>query len=66
MMIIDNNFDIKQIVYLNTDGEQLPRVIFCISIYEKNIVYGIRNANTESWHYEFELSKDKIPELSIS
>lgn len=60
MMIIDNQYNIGDIVYLKTDEEQLPRQVYCIEVYNNGeplykLVQGIQTSS----HYEFELSHQK-------
>lgn len=60
MMVIDNEFDFGDIVYLKTDEEQKPHIVSKINLYKGGeIVYGLINCNTTSDHYGFELSKEK-------
>lgn len=56
MMIIDNKFNIGDIVYLKTDMEQRERMVTCISIRPTGISYAISCDTEESWHYDIELS----------
>jgi hypothetical protein len=53
-------FQIKQIVYLNTDKEQLPRILTGISLRPFNsVTYGLTANAIETWHYDFEISDEK-------
>jgi hypothetical protein len=53
-------FQIEQIVYLNTDKEQLPRIITGISLRPFNsVTYGLTANTTETWHYDFEISDER-------
>lgn len=57
-MVIDNEFEIGEIVYLKTCKEQLPRIVFCIKVYKGEIVYDVASGTTTSGHYPFELSRE--------
>ena len=68
-MVTDNysfTFDLKQIVYLKTDKEQLERIITGINIRPCGVIYRVNYAEMESFHYDFEMTKDKDVVKSIS
>jgi hypothetical protein len=53
-------FQIQQVVYLNTDKEQLPRIVTGISLRPFNsVTYGLTTNTTEAWHYDFEISDER-------
>lgn len=52
-------FEIGETVYLKTDTEQHPRIITGINITENGVIFRIMFVTTESWHYGFEMSKDR-------
>lgn len=59
-VIISPAFAIGQIVYLKTDLEQYPRMVYAYMVYsEDHIIYKIAQGTNISDHYEFELSEDK-------
>jgi len=59
MMVLDNEFDFGDIVYLKTDKEQCPRIVICILSYKAGeLVYKVVCGTLESNHYPFELSKE--------
>ena len=60
MMIIDNDFNIEDIVFLKHDVEQKPRMIYAITITKSDIMYELISGTEVSTHYSFELSKDKV------
>lgn len=67
MIVINNRFEIGQIVYLTTDKEQLPRLITGIKVCkEGELLYEIMQSTLQSLHYEFELSAEKNIELITS
>jgi len=65
-MTIDNKFDLKQIVYLRTDKEQLPRIVARIQIGQLGLLYCLNQGITESWHYDFEMTEEKDVLMSFS
>jgi hypothetical protein len=57
MMVIDNQFNIGQFVYLITDVDQVRRIITAISIRGNNsISYEVSLGTSCGFHYDFELS----------
>lgn len=58
-MIIDNVFEIGQLVYLITDPEQSARFITAIQVTKRGLLYGLMFATEESWHEDYELSADQ-------
>jgi hypothetical protein len=61
---LKNKFNIKfnlgQLVFLKTDKEQKERIIVEITICLNNsISYCLSQGENKSWHYDFEISKDK-------
>lgn len=60
MMVVDNKFEIGQIVYLKTDPEQLPRIITGIMIAPTAaLVYWTSMGMVEGRHYDIEISATK-------
>lgn len=59
MMVIDTKYNIGDTVYLVTDKDQLPRIVFCYIVYRSEIIYRIATGTTTSDHYDFELSDTK-------
>jgi hypothetical protein len=58
-IVIDNKWDIGDTVYLKTDKEQLPRIIFRFIVYRNEILYELATGTINSSHYDFEISSDK-------
>ena len=53
-------YKIGEVVYLRTDPEQLERIITSITIRQGSVLYGVTLSDEkESWHSDFELSKNK-------
>lgn len=61
MMLIENKYDIKQVVYLKTDGDQKARIVTAIIIKQEGILYELVCGEASSWHYDFEVT----PELDL-
>jgi hypothetical protein len=59
MMIVDNKFEIAQIVYLITDNEQLPRIVTAITIRQLGLVYELSQGASTSSHFDYEISTEK-------
>ena len=58
-MILDNEFDIAETVYLKTDGDQLPRIVTSIGIRPSGILYELSCGCSSSSHYDFEISRER-------
>jgi hypothetical protein len=58
-MIIDNAYDIKDLVYLITDPDQLARIVCQINITRNEILYVLACGTTTSNHYAYEISRVK-------
>ena len=66
MMMIENKFELEEIVYLKTDINQYERLVVRIQVTKGNIMYNVALGSAEgSWHYDFELSREKDPMKSI-
>lgn len=52
-------FDIGDSVYLRTDHDQLERLVTGINIREVGVTYGVSCGTNESWHYAFEMTKER-------
>lgn len=56
----NNWHQIKDIVYLITDVEQLERIVTAIMIrVNHTVLFELSCGNSVSWHYEFEITKTK-------
>jgi len=58
-MVIENKFDIGDIVYLQTDTDQVGRMVTRILVEKTCIMYQLIAGVVASDHYEFEISADK-------
>lgn len=59
-MTIPNKYELKQTVYLKTDGEQLARIVTGIHIRPNNcMLYSLSCGTSETNHYDFEISEEK-------
>lgn len=60
MMVIDNKYEIGEIVYLKTDQEQMRRIVVGLKIMPDNILgYGLACGVDVSYHYDFELTAEE-------
>lgn len=59
MMVIENEFNIGQTVYLKTDTDQKPRLVLAISVRPDGLMYGLQQTSEYSFHYGFEVSVSK-------
>lgn len=59
-IITSLSFSIGNEVYLKTDPDQLKRIVTGVMIRPNGISYGLTSSTIESWHYDFEISEDKI------
>lgn len=53
------HFDIGDSVYLKTDLEQCERLVTGINIRQNGISYALSHLTNESYHYDFEISKER-------
>jgi hypothetical protein len=59
MIVIDNKYELGEIVYLITDEDQRKRVVISIFVTPENcIMYEVQNGINFSRHYDFELSRE--------
>lgn len=58
-MRIENNFQIKQTVYLKTDADQLPRIITGIIVRPNDLVYELTCGTVVSNHFDFEITTEQ-------
>lgn len=57
--IIDNKFNIGQLVYLKTDPDHLARVVCRFTVAPTGITYALNCGSLESFHFDFEITEDK-------
>lgn len=59
-MVIENEFELKQVVYLKTDKDQSPRIVTGVEVCpEGDILYRLVSGTTGSQHCPFEISAEK-------
>jgi hypothetical protein len=56
--VVNNKYCIGDLVYLKTDKEQSPRIVFCIKVTQTDVLYEVACGTLTSAHYDFELSKE--------
>ena len=59
MMIIENKFNISDKVFLDTDTEQKERIVIELIIRNEGISYGLSCGTEVSYHFDFEIKKEK-------
>lgn len=64
-MVIDNKYEIGQVVYLKTDVEQLQRIVSAITQRQGTIVYELCCGKDMSGHYDFEITEDENVEIKV-
>ncbi|MGL4337815.1 MAG: hypothetical protein ACRCST_13060 [Turicibacter sp.] len=65
-ILIDNEFEIGELIFLKTCKDQVPRIITGILVRKKSHVYYISNGENESAHYDFEISREKDVKLATT
>ena len=55
-MIVNNEFEIGQEVYLKTDEDQSKRIVTGIIVRQSGVLYYVSFDTNESVHYGFEMS----------
>lgn len=58
-MLIDNKYNIGDIVYLLTDDEQKKRIVTAIFIEIGHILYKLTQGSTSSFHFDYEIATSK-------
>ena len=59
-MILDNKYNLGDIVYLKTDTDQSERILTSIQVSVIGILYKLSCGTTETWHYDIEISAEKV------
>lgn len=65
-IVVDTNFAIGDTVYLKTDIEQNPRIVYAYMVYKNECLYKLACGKDSSDHYDFEISVEKNVLISIS
>lgn len=60
------NYNIGDEVYLKTDTDQIQRLIVGIWITQNSVKYEVACSISTSWHFDFEMSREKDVLLSIT
>lgn len=66
MIVIENKFELGQIVYLKTDAEQIQRMVTQVTITVAGLRYCLSAGTNDTWHYEVEISEEKNVLISTS
>ena len=60
---VDEKYELKynigDSVYLKTDTDQYERIVTAILIRQCGIMYSLSQATNDSYHYDFEISRDR-------
>lgn len=59
MMVIDNKFNIGDIVYLKTDPDQKARMVVKLSVSQAGVLYMLSVGASESWHFDIEIATER-------
>ena len=59
MTVIDNAFDIGQVVYLRTDPDQSARLVTGLLVQRSQTLYYLSYGETETRHFDFEISAER-------
>jgi len=57
-IVVENKFEFGEVVYLKTDKEQNPRIVYMMKVFQNEILYELACGTIVSSHYEFEISKE--------
>jgi hypothetical protein len=60
MMVIDNEFEIGELVYLKTDQEQVQRIVSALIVAKTYVGYELKTGTYVSSHEAFEIVKEKV------
>jgi hypothetical protein len=66
MIVIDNKFNFGDIVYLKTDTDQRERIVTAYCLTVNGVTYELKQGNSSSWHYDYEISIQKNVLLSTT
>lgn len=64
--IIDNEFEIGAVVYLKTDMDQQPRIVYGFKVFKNDILYTLACGTQSSDHYAIEIAAEKNILVSTS
>jgi hypothetical protein len=62
-MVIENQYNLGDIVYLITDVTNLPRMVIEIRLTKNGTTYALAQGEETTVHYEIELSKIPVNEF---
>ncbi len=58
-MLIDNKFDLGDIVYLKTDPDQKERLVTGVTVRPTGLLYELSVGEEDSTHYDLEITTEK-------
>lgn len=59
MMLIDNKYNIGDVVYLKTDPDVRPRMVTAMQIDSQGLMYQLNYGTEKTFHYDIEITKEK-------
>lgn len=62
MITVDNKFNVKEMVYLKTDKDNMPRIVTGITVRPKDVLYELCCGTSMSTHYDFEITSEILVE----
>lgn len=65
MMMIDEKFQLGQIVYVKTDLDQRPGMVTAINVRPGHVTYLVTSGDISVCFYDFEISLEKSSELHL-
>jgi hypothetical protein len=57
--MVDNDFEIGEILYLKTDEEQKIRILNAILVTPNGYLYRLASGSSDSYHYPMEITREK-------
>lgn len=59
MIVVENKYEKGEVVYLKTDKDQLPRMVYGFEVNGSDVLYKLVCGTLSSAHYDFEISIEK-------
>ena len=60
MITVNNEFSIKDVVFLKTDPQQYDRIVTGIIVRNREVTYELMSETEASEHFDYEISATKI------
>jgi len=66
-MVIHNDFNFGEQVFLKTDPDQYPRMVVQMGVQPTGTVtYRLASGDSDSWHHSIEMSREKNPLIQLN